>query len=96
MYIQYIRITFDPKKRELTLKHRKLDFKRANEVFDGLHYSFIDDREDYGEIRYITVGYLDKRMVVMVWTKRGETRRIISMRKANAKEQTYYREEMDG
>lgn len=91
-----MRITFDPAKRELTLKHRKLDFKRANEIFKGIHYSFVDDREDYGEIRQITAGYLDKRMVVIVWTKRGNTRRIISMRKANAKEQKYYAEEMEG
>jgi uncharacterized DUF497 family protein len=31
------------------------------------------------------------RMVVMVWTPRGEARRIISMRKANEREQTQYR-----
>ncbi len=91
-----MRITFDPAKREETLKNRKLDFKHANKIFTGLHYSFVDDREDYGEVRQITVGYMDTRMVVIVWTQRGNTRRIISMRKANAKEQAYYTEEMEG
>jgi uncharacterized DUF497 family protein len=45
---------------------------------------------DYGEIRFITIGRLDRRMVVMVWTQRGATRRIISLRKANAREQAFY------
>ncbi|WP_148028425.1 BrnT family toxin, partial [Burkholderia pseudomallei] len=49
-----------------------------------------DTREDYVESRYITVGTLDGRMIVMVWTPRGEARRIISMRKANDREQARY------
>ncbi|MBF3384733.1 BrnT family toxin, partial [Burkholderia pseudomallei] len=44
----------------------------------------------YVESRYITVGTLDGRMIVMVWTPRGEARRIISMRKANDREQARY------
>jgi uncharacterized DUF497 family protein len=50
-----------------------------------------DDRADYGETRFITAGLLDGRMVVMVWTLRGEVRRVISMRKANEREQARYR-----
>jgi hypothetical protein len=45
-----------------------------------------DRREDYSELRYVTVGKLDGRMVILVWTPRGEARRIISMRKANERE----------
>ena len=45
---------------------------------------------DGAELRYITVGKLDGRMVVMVWTPRGEARRIVSMRKANDREQARY------
>jgi uncharacterized DUF497 family protein len=44
----------------------------------------------FGESRFITVGRLAGRMVVLVWTPRGADRRIISMRKANAKEQALY------
>jgi uncharacterized DUF497 family protein len=53
----------------------------------------IDDRFDYGEVRYITFGYLDEREVVVVWTVRNGSRRIISMRRANAKELEHYDEE---
>jgi uncharacterized DUF497 family protein len=61
-------ITFDPAKRGLTLKHRGLDFARAGEVFAGRTITVLDSRFDYGETRFTTAGYLDDRMVVMVWT----------------------------
>ena len=85
-----MKIEFDPDKRNLTLAKRGMDFARANEVFAGRHLTAEDTRENYGEDRYITVGHLDGRMVVMVWTPRGEARRIISMRKANEREQARY------
>ena len=90
-------ITYDPAKRAKTIKERQLDFVRANEVWDksDLHFTYEDERFSYGENRYITVGYLDERMVVIVWTPRGEARHVISMRKANAKEQKRYKKRMD-
>ncbi len=89
-----MKITYDPAKRSATLENRQIDFEDAAEVFKGLQFSFIDDRKDYGEIRNITVGLLNKRMVVIVWTLRGNARHIISMRKANVKEQRYYKKEL--
>ena len=49
-----------------------------------------DDQQHYGKDRFITIGFLDGRMVVLVWTPRNGTRRIISMRKANEREQALY------
>jgi uncharacterized DUF497 family protein len=83
-------ITFDPKKRASTLAERGLDFAEADEVFAGETYDRIDDRRDYGESRMITAGYLRGRMMIVVWTPRGEHRHVISMRKANDREQAYY------
>jgi uncharacterized DUF497 family protein len=54
-----------------------------------------DLRFAYGERRFITVGLLDERMVLVVWTPRGEARRIISMRNANEREQTRYAHALD-
>jgi len=88
-------IEFDPDKRNKTLTERGLDFARGDEVFAGRHFTAEDIREDYSEPRYITVGNLDGRMVVMVWTPRGEARRIISMRKANEREQARYAHRLD-
>ena len=64
-------------------------------AFAGRHFTAEDTREDYSEPRYITVGKMDGRMVVVVWTPRGEARRIISMRKANEREQARYAHRVD-
>ncbi len=79
-------IEFDADKRDKTLAERGLDFARAGDVFAGATVTAEDARFDYGEPRFNTVGALDGRMVVMVWTPRGKARRIISMRKANERE----------
>lgn len=88
-------IEFDPGKRDRTLEERGLDVARASEIFAARHFTAEDTREDYSETRYITVGILDGRMVIMVWTPRGEARRIISMRKGNDREQARYRHLLD-
>jgi hypothetical protein len=83
-------IEFDSIKREKTLAERGLDFARAAEVFAGMHFTGEDTRQNYAEARFITVGSLDARMVIVIWTPRGEVRRIISMRKANDREKALY------
>lgn len=86
-----MQIIFDIAKRDITLLKRGLDFGDAGLVFAGRHLTSEDCRQDYGDARYITVGVLSERMVVLVWTPRGAARRIISMRKANEREQNLYR-----
>jgi uncharacterized DUF497 family protein len=86
-----MRITFDPNKRDWTLRERGLDFAEADLVFAGTAIDIPDIRHDYGELRIQTVGYLRGRMVVVVWTQRGDARHVISMRKANDREQAKYR-----
>lgn len=85
-----MRIEFDSRKRARTLTERGLDFARAAEVFAGKHFTARDERRDYAEDRYISAGWLGTRLVVVVWTPRGEVRRIISMRKANDREKALY------
>lgn len=81
-----MQIEFDPDKRDKALAERGLDFVRAGEVFAGTHLTREDTREDYAEQRFQTAGWLDARIVMVIWTLRGEARRIISMRKANERE----------
>jgi len=85
-----MRITFDPKKWEWTRLNRKVDFLDAPLVFAGPTFDRVDDRKEYGETRIVTVGLLNGRMVVVVWTPRGDARHIISMRKANDREKARY------
>ncbi|WP_372826929.1 BrnT family toxin [Polaromonas sp.] len=85
-----MQIEFDSDKRDETLTERGLDFANAGGVFAGVNVTAEDARFDYGEPRFTTVGVLEGRMVVLVWTPRGEVRRIISMRKANEREITKF------
>ena len=85
-----MRITYDITKRNKTLTERSLDFADADSVFAGHHFTAEDTQQDYGEVRLISIGLLKGRMVVLVWTPRGADRRIISMRKANEREQALY------
>ena len=72
-----MKLSWDEAKRQATLNSRKLDFATAAEVFNGLHFTREDVRQDYGERRYITAGYLAERLVVLVWTARGDVRHVI-------------------
>ena len=88
-------VTFDPAKREATLKDRGLDFADALEVFAGRTLDMPDDRRDYGETRIVTVGSLRGRMVIVVWTPRGSARHVISMRKANDREKARFGQRLE-
>jgi uncharacterized DUF497 family protein len=79
-------IEFDPEKRLRTLLERGLDMAHAFRVFETVHTTAEDNRIIYDETRLITVGYLNDRMVVVVWSMRAGARRIISLRKANERE----------
>jgi uncharacterized protein len=82
-------------KRRAVLDHRGLDMAHAGQVFARASLTVVDDRRDYGEPRFITIGTLNRRMVVLVWTSRGANRWIISMRNANAREQALYGPRLD-
>ena len=88
-----MKITYDPVKRDRTLLERGLDFEDAAKVFAGQAFTLLDERQDYGEDRYQTMGLLDGRLVMVVWTPRGndrQDRRVISMRKCNDREKELF------
>ncbi|WP_312813082.1 BrnT family toxin [Brevundimonas sp.] len=90
-------IDYDEVKRQQTLENRSLDFADAGKVFttgDGL-FTVLDEREDYGEKRWQTMGPLNGDIVMIVWTQRKKARRIISMRKCNDREKRKYHETVD-
>ena len=76
-------IEFDSDKRDKCMTERGLDFACAGDVFAAPNVTSEDARANYGEPRFITVGWLDSRSVILVWTPRGEVRSIISIRKTN-------------
>ena len=60
-----MRVEFDAAKRAATLEARGLDMARAEELLAGATLTVEDDRQDYGEDRFITIGFLDGIMVVL-------------------------------
>ena len=91
----YVKITFDPAKRQAALRERGLNFVDASIVFAGPTITVQDTRRDYGEARFQTVGFLADRMAMVVWTPRDEARHVISMRKCNDREKAIYQERFD-
>ena len=81
-----MKITFDPAKQAATLRERGLNFADAGEVFAGRFSTRQDVRLDYGEVRFLTAGFLRGLFVIVVWTPRNNARHIISMRCGHAKE----------
>src|SRR5471030_2600051 len=84
-------IEFDPVRRAATLAKRGLDFCDATRLFEGDCLTRPDTRFDYGEVRFVTIGTVAPRVVVLVWTWRGIARRIISMRYANEREINFFK-----
>ena len=82
-----MRFSWDESKRQATLSKRGLDFAQAEQLFMGPTFTFEDDRYDYGEQRWVTLGLLGDKVVVIVHTESEEEIRIISMREAERNEQ---------
>jgi uncharacterized DUF497 family protein len=80
----------DEAKRQRTRAERGLDFADAELVIAGRQYTRPDDRRDYGERRFVTVGFLRGRFVVVVWTPRDEGPHIISMRHGHDREKARF------
>ncbi len=76
------------------LKHG-LSFEDADLIFSGFCITFEDKRYDYGEERFITLGMLADRTVVIAHTPRGDKARFISMRKANIRETKIYQKRLE-
>lgn len=85
-----MRVSFDPGKRERTLKERGLDFEDAVKVFSGITVEIEDTRRNYDERRIICYGMLAGRMVVIGYTPRGAVPHVFSMRKANDREKARF------
>ena len=84
----------ETKSRENLARHG-ISFHDAEAVFAGSCVTSEDTRRDYGEPRFITIGLLRGRTVVIAHTPRGGRTRVISMRKANSRETRRCRERLE-
>ena len=85
---------WDEIKRQANIQKHGIDFSDVPELFDGEVVIIPDTRFEYGENRYIALGVLKGRVMVIAYTERGDNIRIISVRKATKNEQIYYFEQL--
>jgi uncharacterized DUF497 family protein len=83
-------MSYDPSKRKLNLRKHSIDLAECDAVFDEPMLTREDDREAYGEQRLISLGLLQNRVVVLVWTDREAEPHFISCREAETHEQEAY------
>ncbi|MGH9873883.1 MAG: BrnT family toxin [Pyrinomonadaceae bacterium] len=85
-----MRFEWDEAKRLSNLRCHGFDFADAEEVIAGETSTFLDDRFDYGEIRWLTFGMLNGKVVAIAHRETDEVIRIISIRKALKNEEESY------
>lgn len=85
-----MKITYDPIKNQRNINERHLSFDDVADLDWETAKVWQDVRNEYPEIRYIAVGYLDARLHVLCFTETNDGIRVISFRKANAREQKSY------
>jgi len=89
-----VHFEWDEQKNDDNVLKHDLDFEDASEVFAGPLLTMSDTRQDYGEVRWIGIGFLEARIVVVVFTRREpDIIRVISMRKATHHEQQRFAED---
>ena len=83
---------WDEEKAEENVKKHRVSFDEATTVFiDPFSITIPDPDHSVDEQRYIDIGSSDKgRVLVVVYTERGESIRIISCRKATSSERKLY------
>lgn len=85
-----VQITYDPVKNERNIAQRGLSFEEAaNFDFDTALIE-VDERQAYGEVRYVALGWLQRRLHVLCFAETADGIRVISFRKANDREVKRY------
>jgi uncharacterized protein len=94
-YTTKMQFTWSERKRSSNIKDHGLDFVDAAQVFEGATFSYEDDRFDYAEQRFATLGLLFGVVVSIIHTETEHEIRIISFRKATRREATLYFEKIE-
>ena len=84
---------WDEAKARSNLEKHGVSFLTASAIFMNERLERIDDREEYGEVRWIALGQVGSGVYRVVFTWRGESLiRLISAQKASKDErEIYYR-----
>ena len=80
---------WDPVKEVLNVRKHGVDFTTASLIWDSSVVERVDNRE-YGEVRFQAFGVAESRVLTVIYTWRGQTRRIISARRSSRREQSFF------
>ncbi len=84
---------WDKKKNKSNIEKHFVDFEDAKNVFNDYHrVDSIDNRKEYGEVRYQSIGLVNDVLLFIIWTRRNLKTRIISARSAKSIERKRYYE----
>lgn len=86
---------WDADKNQKNVEKHGIDFETAKRIFDSPIVSRRDERKDYNETRYVSIGIIDQvAMIVVVHTSRQGRIRLISARPASRRERKIYYEQI--
>lgn len=85
-----MRFEWDLAKNEVNQQKHEIAFEDVVELFGRKTLEFEDNRKNYGETRMIAYGEVQGLLLCVVYTWRGQNRRIISARIANERERSLY------
>jgi uncharacterized DUF497 family protein len=83
-------IEFDPAKNQANIDKHGVSLEMAGHIEWSNVLCMPDARRDYGEVREIGFAVIGQRLYVVVFVQRGQTMRIVSLRKANSREVKAY------
>lgn len=86
----------DENKRQSNLLRHGIDFRDAIQVWDGQLLEAISPQSHHGEDRFLATGMANGRLITVIFTWRGNCRRIISARVARKYERTNYQGKIGG
>jgi uncharacterized DUF497 family protein len=86
-------VEFDPEKSVKNFRERGIGFERVADIDFDTAISVEDRRRNYGEVRLRVLGTIDGKLHAAVITPRGERIRVVSLRRANQREERAYAKE---
>ncbi len=81
---------WDEAKRQDVLRRRGIDMLDAALIFESEVITHVDDRQDYGEIRFVSLGLADGECYVVVHVERNGITRLITAWKGGKDDRTRY------
>lgn len=91
-----MRYEWDARKNRSNIEKHRVDFEDAIAIFSGPILEGVDERQGYGEERWIAYGVLQSSVIAVVYADRDQRRRIISARKATKHEAEQYYQALFG